>query len=135
MRAPYAVYVGYDNGTMMTDSLDFESITMADPRDTLIGSTEFTLNGQDHRISMYTSDLVAPMDGGFVYFELKHLGVIYYRSTTWDSYRRLKTDDDSLNYIIDTAIDNIVLNPTLGCYEPGQFIKRDIKFKQPEVEN
>lgn len=119
---------------MQTDSIGFDGIKKADKADTLIGLTEFTLRGRDHILKMYTSDLVAPIDGGIVYFELKDLGVIYWRSTTWLEYRRLKTNNDSINEIIETTIDRIVLNPAF-CYEPGQLIKQQIDFKTPRVEH
>lgn len=131
-----AAYIGYNrNGTMKTDSLTFDRLKHHDPLDTLIASTEFMLNGHEHLINIWTSDLVAPMDGGSVYIELKDLGVIYYRSTSWYSYRRLKTNNDSINYIIDTAIDNVVLNFTIGCYQPGQLTKNETRFQTPKVED
>ena len=119
---------------MRTDSISFDRIKKADKADTLIGLTEFTLKGRDHILKMYTSDLVAPVDGGSVYFELNDLGVIYWRSTAWFAYRRLKTNNDSINEIIQTAIDRIVLNPAF-CYEPGQLIEKKIDFKTPKVEH
>jgi hypothetical protein len=135
IELPKAAYVGYNhNGTMRTDSLTYDKIKQHDPLDTLIASTEFTLNGHAHLINIWTSDLVAPMDGGSVYIELKDLGVIYYRSTSWYSYRRLKTSNDSINYIIDTAIDNVVLNFTLD-YQPGQLTKNKIDFQTPRVDD
>lgn len=112
-------YIGYNpDGTLRTDSLNFDRLKRANPSDTLLASTQFTLQGREHIINIRTNDLVAPTDGGSVYIELKDLGVIYYRSTSSYSYRRLKTNNDSINYIIDTAIDNVILNFTLGCYEP-----------------
>jgi hypothetical protein len=128
-----AAYVGYNhNGTMRTDYLNFDKIKQYDPLDTLVASTEFSLDGHEHLVNIWTSDLVAAMDGGAVYIELKNLGVIYYRSTSWNSYRRLKTNNDSINYIIDTAIDNVVLNFTLD-YQPGQLTKKQIDLKTPKV--
>lgn len=130
-----AYYVGYNhNGTMRTDSIAFDRIKKADRADTLIGLTEFTLRGRDHKLSMYSSDLVAPIDGGSVYLELQGLGVIYYRSTSWLAYRRLETNNDSINEIIRTAIDCAVLHPDF-CYEPGQLFKKSIDFETPEVED
>ena len=123
------LYVGYNhNGTMQTDSISFARVKKVDPADTLVGSTEFALNGHDHVLNMYTSDLVAHIDGGSVYFELRNLGVIYYRGTTWFAYRRLKTNNDSINEIIQTAIDHIALNPNF-CYEAGQLTKKQIDFQ------
>lgn len=110
-----AYYIGQKhNGRIQTDTLDFNDIKKIDLNDSIIGTYEFALNEQEYIISMFSNGHRADIDGGVIYYELKDLGIIYSRSTSWFSYKRLKTDNDSINNIIEIAIDHIILVPDLS---------------------
>ena len=114
-----------------SDTIAFDKIDRHDPKDTLIASQDFEMNGKSHLIKMFTSDLHAPTDGGVLAYELDSLGIIYSRSTTWYSYRRLKSTNDSINATIDAAIENILLYPNLSCYQRTDTTR---KFVPPVIE-
>jgi hypothetical protein len=128
-------YVGSNhNGSYKPDTLTSDKIERHDPRDTLIAYQDFEFNGIIHLIKVFTSDLHAPIDGGQLSYELDSLGIIYSRSTTWYSYRRLRSSNDSINSTIDAAIENILLYPKLSCYQYDLIFKETIKFVAPTTE-
>lgn len=93
-----------------------EQVERHNPKDTLIAFLNFTVGNRRHFIDVYTNDFYAPEDGGVLLYELDSLGVIYGRSTTWFNYRRLHSNNDSINEIIDVALEHIILRPQLHCY-------------------
>lgn len=63
---------------------------------------------------MYTNiyhDFAA--DGGLIEYELDSIGVIYFKSLTWEGYGRLITNNDSLNQIINIALEHIIARSSL----------------------
>lgn len=102
-------------------------------RDSLITNKEFELYGQMHLIRVFTSDYYAATDGGRLMFEIDSLGIFYSRSTTWPSYSRLRSNNDSINNLIDLAIENILIDESMRCYGCFPPIET-IKFVPPEVE-
>ena len=103
-------------------------------KDSLLAYQRFEYEGEIHMIKMYTSDFYAPVDGGELMYELDSLGIIYSRSTTWYGYSRLRCNNDSLNSIIDVAIENIVLFPSMHCYSCNIYSDKKIKFTPPEID-
>ncbi|MGY2132525.1 hypothetical protein ACW9KT_09865 [Hymenobacter sp. HD11105] len=99
-----------------TEYIKVEQIKRHNPKDTLIAYFNFALGERRHFIDVYTSDFYAPEDGGTLLYELDSLGVIYGRSTTWFKYSRLQSNNDSINEIIDVALEHIILRPELHCY-------------------
>ncbi len=128
-------YVGSNqNGSYKPDTLAFNKISHHVPQDSLIAEQEFEFNSNRHLIQMYTSDLHAPVDGGHLFYELDSFGIIYSRSTTWFAYQRLKSSNDSINSIIDAAIENILLYPKLSCYQYELIFQKEVKFVPPTIE-
>jgi len=117
-----------------TDTLSQNKIKRHGSEDLLIADQYFEFNGGMHLIQMFTNDLNAPIDGGVLFYELDSLGIIYSRSTTWYSYRRLKSSNDSINSIIEAAFENILLYSKLSCYQPELTFKETIKFTPPTIE-
>lgn len=126
----------YSNKNNLTfDTLTRENIYRHESKDSLIYEQDFEFNGKSHSIKMFSSDFYAPTDGGQLTYELDSLGIIYSRSTTWYSYQRLKSNNDSLNLIIDAALENIILYPSLHCYHCElQPVLETIKFIPPVVD-
>jgi hypothetical protein len=54
-----------------------------------------------------------PIDGGYVAFYEKSLGVFYLKSTTWRSFIQLRTNDDSTNYFIDVLLGTVLSNSNM----------------------
>lgn len=102
--------------------------------DSLISLQTYSYRGQTHVIKMYSnySDNISIVDNGEVKFELDSLGVIYSRSTTWPNYKRLFSNNDSLNSIIISALENIILHPSMRCYNCNiEYVDKTIKFIPP----
>lgn len=121
-------------GSYVLDTLTFDKIERHNHEDSLIASRKFEFKGNMYLIKMFTSDLHAPTDGGRLFYELNELGVIYSRSTTWYSYKRLKSNNDSINSLIGVAIENILLYPELSCYQRDLIFTETVKFVPPTVE-
>ncbi len=125
----FFLQTNYRNDTIHIDSVDHHNIG-----DSLLAMEYFELNGTGHGILMFTNDFHASIDGNYVIYELDDLGTIYTKSLTWKNYARLKTSNDSINEIIDAALENIILNPRLQ-YRSSDHIKRveEMKFTVPTV--
>lgn len=106
----YTITTTQDFRTYTSDSVTMDSIWKHHKNDTLLAHCWFELNGKTHWINMFTNYPYAPVDGGYLAFELDTLGIIYAKSTTWKSYSRLKSTNDSINDLITTAFENILLN-------------------------
>ena len=113
-----------------SDTLTLDKINSSMPEYALVIQT-FQLNGKSHTIKMFTNDLNAGHDGGELFYQLDSLGIIYSRSTTLYSYRRLRSNNDSINFLIDVALENILLYPKLCCYENNPYYKDTLKFEPP----
>jgi len=88
-----------------------------DTADALLAKGGFTYQQKDHGILVYTSDNHSQVDGGRLYYTLDTLGIIFERSTTWRSYVRLKSDNDSINDIISQALAHILSRPEFHAYQ------------------
>ena len=83
---------------------------------------------------MYTSDNHASTDGGQLMYELDSFGIIYSRSTTWRSYVRLQSNNDSINSLIGAALETILLYSKLSCYRHSLPSMETIQFTPPKTE-
>lgn len=110
----------YTSPTISKGNIEYikaNKIEHHDSKDSLIGYLNFYVGNKKHFIDVYTNEFRdAAMDGGYLLYELDSLGVIYGRSTTWFRYRRLQSNNDSINEIIDVALEHIILRPQLHCY-------------------
>lgn len=122
-----------DFKTYNSDSVQINKIKHVDINDTLLEQSMFELNGEMHWINLFTNYPHAPMDGGYLAFELDTLGIIYIKSTTWNSYSRLKCTNDSINNLIDVALENIILNNKFHNIDLTKIeSKKTIVFKETE---
>jgi hypothetical protein len=98
----------------------------------MLAQSMFELNGKIHWINLFTNYPHAPIDGGYLAFELDTLGIIYTKSTTWNSYSRLKSTNDSLNTLITVAFENIILNDKFHNIELTKIeSKKTVVFTEP----
>lgn len=89
--------------------------------DTLIYQDAFQYCGKIHVINMTTNEFKTGVDGGIIRYKLDDLGSIYSRSKTWKKYIRLKSNNDSLNNLIDRALEIILLNKKFTCVNLDTF--------------
>jgi hypothetical protein len=106
----YTVSTTKDFKTYNSDSVKIDLIKHHDLKDTFLVQSMFELNGKVHWINLFSNHNSAPIDGGYLAFELDTLGIIYMKSTTWNSYSRLKSTNDSINDLITIALEKIILN-------------------------
>lgn len=99
-----------DFKTYISDSFKMDEIKHHHLKDTLLEQFGFEVDGKWHWINLFTNHPYEDVDGGYLSFELDTLGIIYSKSTTWISYSRLKSTNDSVNDLITKAFENIILN-------------------------
>ncbi len=126
----YTVSTTRDFRTYTSDLIPMDSIWKHDENDTLLAHCWFELNGKVHWVNLYTNHPYAPIDGGYLAFELDTLGIIYAKSTTWKSYSRLKSTNDSINDLITTAFEQILLNDQFHKIDLSKlpFNRKTVKF-------
>jgi hypothetical protein len=128
----YTVTTTKDFKTYNSDSVKIDLIKHHDTKDTMLAQSMFELNGKTHWINLFTNYHHAPIDGGYLAFELDTLGIIYTKSTTWNSYSRLKSTNDSLNTLITVAFENIILNDKFHNIELTKIeSKKTVVFTEP----
>ncbi|MFA5781993.1 MAG: hypothetical protein WC868_06960 [Bacteroidales bacterium] len=120
-------------GHIKQDTFTIDKIKHHNNKDTLIATQDFELNGRNHLIKMYFCNYWT-IDGEEISYELDDLGIIYSRSTTWPSCIRLKSNNDSINLVIDAALENIILYSKLRCIDMDKMFKNTIKFVEPKVD-
>ncbi len=89
------------------DSYGIDTLSLLpfhDPADSLLGYSEFYWKRTRHVLRGFTSDLHEDVDGGSFVIELDSLGVIYEHSTTWPSFRFVRSNNDSISELITAAI-------------------------------
>lgn len=127
----YRIHSSSHNGTNYIDTLtDFTPVLKIDSSDLFLYNYQFSYKNNYHYLTAFTSDNHAPVDGGVFYITMDSIGIIYIRSTTWYSFSRLYSNNDSLNDLINHACSYILLIPELQNYAPEnesiEFIKPDI---------
>ncbi|MBS1636903.1 MAG: hypothetical protein JST26_13380 [Bacteroidetes bacterium] len=100
----------------MADTLKREDVNPLADIDELLATEYFEYRGKMHSINMYCSDRKAPVDGGKLKYTLDSLGMIYGRSTTWPSYIRLRSNNDSINDLIQEAYSYMLMKSSLHCF-------------------
>jgi hypothetical protein len=106
-------YTGIKN--FRIDTLNLRMLPFHEKRDSLITKGDFELNGRMHQIRMYTK-ISESTDGNNLLFEIDSLGIFYSRSINWPSYSRLRSNNDSINILIDFALENILIDERMRCY-------------------
>lgn len=107
----------------------------ADTTDDLLAQDFFHYKTKDHILKLFTSDNHAPVDGGRLYYTLDSIGIIYERSTTWPGFGRLKSNNDSINDLINQAFAHILQKPQLHCYQCGLIDTTSKTFIPPIIKD
>ncbi len=102
----------YRGQRFSSDTVTIEKIIRHDNRDKLLDQFAFRINDKKHRIRLFSNICHAPIDGGELLFELDTLGVIYSCSDYWTSSMRLKSNNDSLNDLIDIVLEHCLIRAT-----------------------
>ncbi len=127
-------YLVNSNNQTNIDTIPYKKNVPLDTADQFLAQDYFYINKTVHTIKAYTSDNHANPDGGQLYYTLDSIGVIYTRSTTWWSFVRLKSNNDSLNDLFNIALGHIIMQPKLSCYHCQYNTPVDqIKFVPPVV--
>jgi hypothetical protein len=129
-------YIRYSRQKEFYDTVPYSKLNNVYKNDTLIHQEAFYYNGINHVINMTTNEFTSECDGGAIAYKLDDIGIIYLKSTIWHNYLRLKTDNDSLNNLIDRAIENILLYKNFTCVklDTVKINRKEINFVRPEVE-
>lgn len=101
---------------LLADTIKYEKESSVTSRDELVATEHFTYREQHHTINFYSSEHTAPVDGGELKYTLDSLGVIYSRAVWWPNFRKLSSDNDSINDLISTAMGYILMKSSLRCY-------------------
>ncbi len=117
--------------TYNSDTVKIEDIQQPDKNDTFLVQSRFELNGKRHWINLYTNVLYCGVDGGYLAYTLDSMGIIYMKSTTWNSYGRLKCTNDSINEIINVALENIILNQNFHDIDLRKLYEKHRGSKNP----
>ncbi len=120
--------------TYNSDTVTTDKIKQPDTEDTLLVQSTFKLNGESHRIGLYTNYLYCGIDAGYFAYTLDTLGIIYMKSTTWNSYGRLKCLNDSIDDLITVALENIILNQKFHDIDLNKLYE-DYRASVPPVVN
>ncbi len=101
----YYVRDYYENGKKIVDSVVIENSIYSPKEDSLFYKKEILVNGRIHTLKKYSNIHKSPIDGEHVYYELDDWGVIYYSSLSWKSSKTLHSNNDSIEMIINKAIE------------------------------
>jgi hypothetical protein len=112
-----------------TDTILQKEIGQHKETDTLFQQYVFNVDKERHFINGFTNYPHAPPDGDYVSYELDNLGIIYTKSLTWKSYTRLHSTNDSINNLIEVALEHVILNQDLDS-ELKKLIKKQQKLIQ-----
>lgn len=109
-------YTKSNQDEITIDTIQFKELNQIDSLGDLLATQEFKLKNTYHQIKMFSTDRTAPIDGGELYYTLDNKFCIYNRSTCWPSFGMLSCNNDSLNELINVAIGNIIMHPSLRCH-------------------
>lgn len=101
--------------TSYSDTFTLDKIHKHAEKDTMLCQKMFEYKGTGHTVNMYTNSLYAGVDGAYIAYELDNLGIIYNKSTTWISYGKLESNNDSINELITIALETIILHKDFNC--------------------
>ncbi|MFN5416898.1 MAG: hypothetical protein ACK5B9_07565 [Flavobacteriia bacterium] len=114
------------------DSLQLIEIPKHSEVDSLIYRCDFESNKGEHVIQMFINPQHLVCDGGYVIYELDNLGIIYTRSTSWNKFKILESNNDSINKLISFALGKIISEPNLRDYHLT-FSERTVQFSPPII--
>jgi hypothetical protein len=103
-------YISLDRNKDVVDTFPYVKKIINSAEYILIHQEGFKYYEKYHAINLYSNRPTAPCDGEYLKYELDDLGVIFIKNTTWNSYLRLKSDNDSINELIDRAMEQIMLS-------------------------
>lgn len=89
--------------------------------DSIVLMTQFELNGTGHQIRTFNNYSSSHSDNERFLIELDNLGVIFKSNLTWNSYVKMISDNDSINEIIDMAINLILINNEQSIFKSVNF--------------
>lgn len=128
-------YLSYYKFGSLADTIPYEDVNIIEEQDELLATEFFEYRKQFHTIKFYSSDNKAPVDGGDLKYTLDSMGVVYNRSTTWPNFRRLSTNNDSINDLISTAFGYVMMKSSLRCYycdDKNSHISKEVKVLRAE---
>lgn len=91
-----------------------DQIQRHDKLDILVGQADFIFEHKRHELRVYTNSTHCAIDAARLTYELDNLGVIYSKSTYFEAYSVLKSNNDSSNQIIERALEFIIFHPNLN---------------------
>lgn len=101
------------------DTIDYEKLLKHTQEDSLLETIDFWVGKAKHTIRMFSHEnKIIDCGGDIQFYELDSLGIIFSRNIPWKtySYYRIKCTNDSINNIIQYALDRIILHPELNTY-------------------
>jgi hypothetical protein len=96
------------NGVFKTEMIKVKKALKHENKDTLLFSKSFLTNNIHHEIRKYTNLNYSPIDGEIVLYEVDNLGVIFSCNLSWNTFKQMKSSNDSINEIINIALQNII---------------------------
>lgn len=128
-------YLSYYKFGSLVDTIPYEEGFGIGEQDELLVTEFFEYRKQFHTIKFYSSDNRAPVDGGDLKYTLDSMGVVYNRSTTWPNFRRLSTNNDSINDLISASLGYMMMKSSLRCYhcdDKNSHIPKEVKVLRTE---
>jgi hypothetical protein len=107
----YTSYITKNNN-FNRDTFEMDQLKFHKPTDSLGAKFSFELEGKKHEIRMFSSSFKGGC-GGSIFYELDQLGIIYSKKSFSNFYKRLRSTNDSINNLIDVALENIIAIPEL----------------------
>lgn len=128
-------YLSYSKFGSLADTIPYEEGFGIGEQDELLVTESFEYRKQFHTIKFYSSDNKASVDGGGLKYTLDSMGVVYNRSTTWPNFRRLSTNNDSINDLISASLGYMMMKSSLRCYhcdDKNSHIPKEVKVLRTE---
>lgn len=101
-------YEEYGNLKIDTVNVESENNQTKTTDDSLFFEKDIVLDDVVHKLRKYSNGHKAPTDGDYTFYELDSLGIVFSTQISWGSYKRLYTNNDSINRIIDFSLLNII---------------------------
>lgn len=100
------------------DTFTIENIWQPYSKDSIVFKYNFTFNNLTHTIKMFSSFKSDPCGPGRLSYQLDTLGLIYEQYSCFSRKYKLKSNNDSINRIINVAVKNIKTHPKLKSFNP-----------------
>jgi hypothetical protein len=102
------------NGEFKTKRFEKEQIERHNNLDVLVGQADFIFEHKRHEVRVYTNSTHCAIDAERLAYELDNFGIIYSKSTYNEAYSVLKSNNHSINQILERALDFIIFHPDLN---------------------